>query len=486
MSVYLEYDKLKYSKLTLFFILLALYLGYSIAVEDYLTSAAILVLPALLLSPFQLLLVWLVIFQINAILLPDLSIGPMGIKPNDLVILLIMVKLALDFLLNGGSIYWRNWFIPRKIKLTVALFILFSFITQIKLLVLADSSEFIASTVSYVRFLTNMILIVIVPAAIKKESQLRVFIFLFVLFIVIQGVIGNLQFFSGYDIFGTVKAGAFRQDRVAGLLYEPNSFGIYILLGFCIFIGLFVYKLFSPVSNLTILFIFLTAIIFTQSRNTWLSFLAILPLIAWELNVRRKGFIVVVLFVILSMVGAIYSDLMSERMLKQAEEWSEGSENNSYAKRWQSMSVGVITAIEENYLLGSGWSTLERASEDVVQSMDLQRGVNESAHSTYIQLFSDVGVFALAAFLVIIYKFITLARRLSKEAAYSFWKAVTLGIFLWLSSLVFWFTTGQLTAGSPTSNLFWLVLGLLICIYKFQSPRATFADAQSPSFKKGK
>src|SRR3989304_3260166 len=176
--------KLKYLGLILI-VLISVGLGTAISTGNYIKLAAIIASAILLfLSPFQLLLLLLVCFQFPYAFLPKLRIiSPIDLKSvaqvdlnlGDLIYLIIIIKLALDFMLNRLTIRW-NWKVPTKLKLLIYLFIAIGLMVQMKVLVLKDFPIFWFSTVSYLRFLSGLLLVFIVPTSITYRNQLKIFV----------------------------------------------------------------------------------------------------------------------------------------------------------------------------------------------------------------------------------------------------------------------------------------------------------------------
>jgi len=298
--------------------------------------------------------------------LPKLkSIGPIDLNLGDLIYFIIIIKLALDFILNSSAPPW-NWKFPTRLKLLVYCLIIIGLMVQIKLLILEDFSLFLFSTVSYARFLSGLLLVFIVPAAITNENRLRTFIMVIVALIVIQACLGFVEFFTGFNIVSGKESEYLYRGRVIGTIGSIGSYSIYLLLGFCLLIAIIVYRLFPPFLILVSLFFILSSLVFTQARAAWLSFLTLLGVMAWKSNIKKR---IVILTVLLScMIGIVFYDTLTTRALEEFKGWKAG-EQTSMLIRFKLSQLSVVTGIN-NLLLGSGWSTFRFIIPKVISTQD--------------------------------------------------------------------------------------------------------------------
>jgi len=247
------------------------------------------------------------------------------------------------------------------------------------------------------------------------------------------------QLLSGTYYFETLDIG-----RVQGTFIHPGGFGIFCSLMLTLAVPGYIFsknRSFWIIVNLLLL----TALVGSFFRTAWIGFLiSIFSILFLTKRKETKYF----LFFIMLIIILLFSDEIITRI----------SDPRSW--RWR---VGVWNYLFSHsdtlskIILGGGWGTAAEIAQTIPYSNVT------TAHSTYLELFLDIGLFGIAIFLTFHYMMFKYSRRLF----YSFnkmHKQFGLSGIILTSSLLVMYLSQTIT--NPVIQIyFWLIVGINSSIY---------------------
>jgi O-antigen ligase len=185
--------------------------------------------------------------------------------------------------------------------------------------------------------------------------------------------------------------------RISSTFSHPNVFAFYLVL--MISLSFYCYKAkasFIPVfirRTLPIyIFILLALLVLTKTRTAWVSCAAFFTMYAFFYE--RKY----LLYILLAPVVAFMIPEVRDRLLDlgQGNQVINYSKLNSYAWRKLIWHDGLNFMSPDHYFFGYG---LEAFKERSIDFFTMSGGNKMDAHSVYVQLFFETGVFGLAAYI---------------------------------------------------------------------------------------
>ena len=298
------------------------------------------------------------------------------------------------------------------------------------------------------------------PKSITAFSNARLLTFLLILFVAISNEI-ILRPFLANQLLGTiftslcfvsilyitgigVKASG---GRASILGINANTLGLYYLLGFLLFLRIFLKGNSTIIKKgLLIVFgaIFLYIIVRTGSRTSLICLLigCVIFLLSYDLPFRQKVSFLVFGSIAIIMLGLLMynSDIMQQR-------FQEGADDETLGHRlpiWEA----TFPIIYENPWFGNGASGYEA---NIMQKLTKFR----ATHNIYLWVLVETGIVGSFAFLLLMFRL--------GRAALMVNRTIKSPIFLsiWFSYMVFFFTGGGVFA---TFDL-WVIMAILVGSY---------------------
>ncbi len=215
----------------------------------------------------------------------------------------------------------------------------------------------------------------------------------------------NLIFFgaticiAGFLLYFVKKEYAFNAiiGRYNGIFGNPNGLGLYAFLLFALFFTLNdIYEdLFSRLEKGIVYFAILFSIIFSNSRN---AFISVVILIVFENFFKRSSFLGIIMSIILFSASLLISDyipiLIRQLGLESFFRLNTLQELSGRAVAWQF----AWHKIQNNYFLSRGFGYDEftmRANYHMLSKMGTQGGV----HSSYLSLWLNFGLVGMLVYL---------------------------------------------------------------------------------------
>lgn len=231
------------------------------------------------------------------------------------------------------------------------------------------------------------------------ESELLSVVLFLAISMLFQGIIANLQFYTGksINIFTTGKAFSDLKDleqgrRVYGTMGSPNGFASYMvplaLLNFSMLIGKRSFSTLRIAAGL----LGCLAIFFSFSRGGWVSFAAAFLFLLWNLSrekIVKLGTMLKVFAVFTLVIVIPFSSLLVSRI---------GYQDQAAMSRIPLMKIAA-NMIEAHPFLGVGANTFKNVIHSYTNSPDLQDIYLYTVHNTYLLIFSETGVIGFLAFI---------------------------------------------------------------------------------------
>ena len=386
------------------------------------------------------------------------EVGPIGLSPADLIIILLLLKLAVSLALHKKLVIEPSLCLALGFYLSVNLF------TSLAAGIKFGETALLGSLTSWARFVAEALVIVIISQTIQTSAQakrvLRILLGTLVLLAVIQFV--NCFGASHGFVIGEVQGLERGEPRYFGPV--GDAVAMVLLLGYLValclasvtgaalFLGgiLLTAGLGAAVATCvaTALFLFF-GLRTTAVRDSALRRLSLLPLLALAALVG------------LSLFTNSLDTTLRDRL-------TSGDYLDSGAGRAASAKFGVAMILD-NPLLGVGYMGYERALEryggDAYFDLEHPDGGMANANNQILQALTDGGTVGLLAFAVLITVAARLFLRVAARSDDRFLSTYYLAAFLWLLTQVFANQAAVwLNPASFIARLLWVSLGVAVAL----------------------
>jgi O-antigen ligase len=308
--------------------------------------------------------------------------------------------------------YFKQNEVQRKFSILISVYLIFIFLSVFQSNDFVYSFKKLLFTTSIFLF-PILIFMLLNYTKIKKSSEIN---FLFKVFIytgLLLAFFGILQQFTGYMILWHEERIflGLNIERVNSLFYDPNFFGYYLIIPFFLIDRDVINNLFIRV---LIRAIILIAVFMTGSHGSVLAFLMGYFYITFnKFKIFRKlkyMFMMILPFIFIVFIY-LKQDLMLEYISNQLIESDLGTGNS----RFLSWYAGLML-LKNNFLFGIGPGNFVTSDkgfflESFLGSSKIDVFDTLAAHSNYIEIAVESGLFALFFYLVI---FISLLKYIDK------------------------------------------------------------------------
>jgi O-antigen ligase len=385
-------------------------------------------------------------------------VGTIGLSPADLIIVLLLVKLAVSFALH------KELVVDRSLYLGLAFYLSVNLLASLGAGMKFGEAAFLRSLTSWTRFVAEALVIVIISQVIQTPAQakrvLRILLGALVLLATIQFV--NCFGASHGFVIGEVQGLERGEARYFGPI--GDSVGMVLLLGYLAALC------FSSVIGAAL---FLGGILLTAGLGAVVATCIATALFFFfglrTTPVRDFALRLLVLLPLLALAALVSLSLFTDSLgTTLRDRLTSGSYLDSGAQR--EVSTKLATAmILDNPLLGVGYMGYERALEQYGGDayFDLQNpdGGTANANNQILQVLTDGGIVGLLAFAILITVAARLFLRVAARSEDRFLSRYYLAAFLWLLTQVF----GNLAAvwlnpASFVARLLWVSLGVAVAV----------------------
>lgn len=268
------------------------------------------------------------------------------------------------------------------------------------------SPDFMAAIKLFLAFLSYAAIFLLAIILIKNQDDYGRWMRIILLSSVIPVIFG----------FVDIATGGFRSSngfRINSTFSHPNIFAFYLVL----MISISFYFIKSKVTYLPIyvrrtlpfyIFVLLGLLVMTKTRSAWISCFAFF--ILYALFYERKYLIYILLT---PLIAFIFPEVGGRLLdLTQGNEVINYSKLNSYAWRKLIWQDGLSWMEPSHYFFGYGLDSFKYFSTDF---FSLSSGEHHPAHSVYVQLLFETGIFGLLSFIWLLIKMIRLLLPYYKE-----------------------------------------------------------------------
>lgn len=390
------------------------------------------------------------------LLMPALLI--IGRSPLDIATTVI----AVSFLIH--SLYWRdfNWVKSRWVQATL-IFWVFIVLNSLQAL---DVEQAISRAGPYIRF--PIFAIAISYWIVRKENDLRLFIYAFVATLVFSTADGLFELISGYDFMGN--------EKMAGRLSGPfqiSTLGIYLTkLGIPMMIAfLAVAPLNTKLKQYGTWIFFglmLVAIVFSGERMALLLMMFSLFLCAWMVKRYRVYLISLLIVIVLafSTFVIINKDFYNRIYMST---FKELQSDPNKSKAYKGQFDAAIDIIRDNPILGVGSNNYRYVCKlpkyDPLATKTFSRCLIHP-HHVYLETWVNNGLVGLLLFAAIIFQWIKIftLHRPDRTKDYLLLSG-SLGVLLFL-----WpFSVGMSIFSNFNGIWFWMMIGFALAAYQIRT-----------------
>jgi O-antigen ligase len=386
------------------------------------------------------------------------QVGTIHISPADLIIILLLVKLAVSLALD------KELVIDRSLYLALAFYLSVNLLASLGAGMKFGGAAFLGSLTSWARFVAEVLVIVIISQTIQTPAQakraLRILLGTLVLLAAIQFV--NCFGASHGFVIGEVQGLERGEPRYFGPI--GDSVGMVLLLGYLVALCF---------ASVTAAAFFLGGILLTAGLGAMAATCVATALFLFfglrTTLVRKFALRLLVLLPLLALAALVSLSLFRNSLdTTLLDRLTTGNYLESGAQRGASAKLAAAMIVD-NPLLGVGYMGYERALQqyggDAYFDLERPDGGTANANNQILQALTDGGIVGLLAFAVLI----TLAARLFLQVAARsedrFLSTYYLAAFLWLLTQVFGnLAAVWLTPGSYVARLLWIILGIGVAL----------------------
>jgi O-antigen ligase len=400
-------------------------------------------------------------------------LGTINLSPADLIIIVLLVKLAISLALQ------KELVIDRSLYLALAFYLSVNLLASLGAGLKFGEAALLGSLTSCARFVAEALVIVIISQTIHTAAQakriLRILLGTLVLLAAIQFV--NCFGASHGFVIGEVQGLERGEPRYFGPV--GDSVGMVLLLGYLVALC------FASVTGAAL---FLGGILLTAGLGAVIA-TCVATALFFFFGLRTtavrgfalRGFLLVPLLALAALVSPSLLTNSSDTTL--LDRLTSGSYVESGAQRGASAKLAAAMFLD-NPLLGVGYMGYERALEryggDAYFDLEHSDGGTANANNQILQALTDGGIIGLLAFAVLITVAARLFLRVAAQSEDRFLSAYYLAAFLWLLTQVFGnLAAVWLTPASSVARLLWVSLGVAVGVARLL-PVTQSDSASSP------
>lgn len=366
-----------------------------------------------------------------------------------------------------------NAFTPEKniISWPLALFVYVAFLSTI------FSQDILLSVKGFVfKFLQSVYIYLMFIECMSTKKRFRLFLNMFLISAFLILVDGCFQYIFRFDF---IRFHPVRDGRITSTFKHSNDFGGYLVLILPVFLSLFFTFLKLKNSHLifwkqkillrTIVVVVLLSGLFclgvTYSRSAWLAALIAFIVLAVFMNKRKM-----ITWVVLA--TAIFTVIFIPKMLR--ERTSNFNHNSIFTTSSRLLYWTEAVHIIKFYpVFGLGLNNYSEIAPDFK--------MNDSGggypHNCYLQLTAEMGIAGGLSFLILIYSFITEARKKLLKSKEVVLKALGFGLLAGVSGYFVHILFETSFYSVYLGNMIWLMMGFIVTLSKFTSGEITYESS---------
>ncbi|MGH4140119.1 O-antigen ligase family protein [Clostridium sp.] len=301
------------------------------------------------------------------------------------------------------------------------------------------------------RFITYIFMYFIIKYEFNNKKQIKTLLKCYIFTSLILSCIGIYQHFTGFGLTEKfTKPSAFGTGiRIASTLFNPNTYGAYLILIIFPVIMLCIYEKnkYKKIVYTFLSILLLTNLLMTLSRNAFLGFglgVLVLALIySIKLIFALGGFNILMFF-----IPSVFQRLKDVTNLSQDE---------SRIKLWKT----AIMMIKEHPLFGVGnGNFVTRYNEYIKKYKELkyQEYQNYPGHNSYLKVQSELGIIGIVSFLGIVTTALCRVKKLYNTTKDRFYKPFYMGVMAGMVAFLFMNFFDNLFFVPKATTYFWFLL----------------------------
>lgn len=394
--------------------------------------------------PFYVLVMYL---PFNNILTGRFAEGLVGINLTNILTVVVILGWVLQSLRSNKRFLAKN-----TLNAPIALFCLWGFVSVVQAsFSYGQAYSFDEYFILFKRWISPFLLFYVAVNVVKDKETFRKVVFIILTLTVVVGLMAIRDYMNNED------------ERIGGVFLQPNYLGAYFAYNMFFFAGFFLYNSRSPRYWLLLIpfLICFRGIMVSFSRGAYIAsafgglmttFFRSKLLFAFTL----AGLAFAVLNPVFMPAGIRYRMATTfggdEVFTTDVEEVTDIS-----ATKRLDIWKGAVEMIKERPLTGFGYGTFTSFIGDYPPGIP-----NADAHNTYITIAAEMGIPALALFLVILFLAVKNARWLLRHSEDRFFKAFALGYLGGVFALLVVNIFGSRLNSEDVSSYFWVLTGLIM------------------------
>jgi len=332
------------------------------------------------------------------------------------------------------------------------------------------------------RLLKNIIILFVIFFTLNNRTKLRSTMDILIISTTVLSVLGILVSLTNteFTFWGLAQQSDIGQVTGEGASRYGGPIGLSNVWGqvLVVLLPYYLYRFIGAKNNLvTRAFAFfavganLLAIFLTGSRGAFIALLVIIPFILLELNLKVPNIFLVGVagLLVFLLLPATYTSRFVSLLSGENESGQSIGSDEAVVGRLEKMQAGLEMA-KDNPFLGVGIGNYNENYWDYAEKLGLEPGITNiqseegtrDAHSLYVEIVSETGLFGLGTFLVFagfllagVYKVLQTTKKLNSDSNWRYWLAP---IYI---SLIAYLVSGLFLHGI-VFRWWWIIAGLAL------------------------
>lgn len=316
--------------------------------------------------------------------------------------IVIICSLIYIFQIISNSEYRKKFVCDFKSLINDYLFLSMSFLLLIMVISLSYSIGKTISLKESLRFLYYIIIYFIIKTKFTTGKEMKYIFYGYLSTIFIMGIYGLYQFiFRKADVFLI----SLNVPRVQATFENTNAYGAYLVLALFPLLQLSI-KGSKKMKKIYIvnLFLVITNLVLTFSRNAWMAF--VIGLLLFIIFYNRKLILAIIGFFIFAMINPkIYTRIL---------QFKDKSQNEGRMSLWKT----AIKMIKDNPILGIGNGNFPTRYREYINRypyLKLKEAEILPTHNSYLKVQCELGIFGSISFIAMLYLVLIKIRNVAKQ-----------------------------------------------------------------------
>ncbi|MBK5240534.1 O-antigen ligase [Clostridium sp.] len=406
-----------------------------------------------------------ILFLVTCVYITLLPLVPQSIKLKGipytdlilaLVILAYLINLVMSKKVRENFVVGIIDFFTEKMSIFMVILLAIMFASAIyafnKKLALTES----------VRFATYIFMYFIIKYELNNKKQINILLKCYIVTSFVLCSVGIMQYFTGFALEGQflVIYETGKNVKIAATLYNPNSYGAYLILIIfpVIMLGFYEKNKYRKIIYILLSALILTNLLMTYSRNALLGFvlglLVLTVIYSYKLIFALGGFGVLICF-----IPSVFQRIKSITNM---------SGNVIRIKLWKT----ALMMIKEHPILGVGnGNYVARYNEYIFKYKDLRYFSyrNFPTHNSYLKVQSELGIIGIGSFLGVVITALFRIRKFYRTTEDKFHKPFYMGVMASMVAFLFMNLSDNLFFVPKATTYFWFLLATAEALLNHQN-----------------